>query len=206
MTFVCKVRGCLSDQNTKIDGREISLFAFPEDDTRRQQWMKNCKLVLDPCSENDSLYICELHFEKSYFTTSNELKTNAIPTIFRNGEDLQRKRKAENNEQVESLKILPSKQKNLDEDSHSLVTPPQSPFTQLGETVEESSLENKTNLFKELIEKIHAEPDSDTKESIVLTNQEVEDSAISNNEVLILKNEPESSEMNNEPPAEKMMY
>lgn len=48
--------------------------------------MKNCKLVLDPCGENDSLYICELHFEKSYFTTSNELKTNAIPTIFRNGE------------------------------------------------------------------------------------------------------------------------
>ncbi|XP_043669742.1 zinc finger protein 431-like [Vespula pensylvanica] len=232
MTFVCKVRGCLSDQNTKIDGREISLFAFPEDDTRRQQWMKNCKLVLDPCDENDSLYICELHFEKSYFTTSNELKTNAIPTIFRNGEDLQRKRKAENNEQVESLKILPSKQKNLDEDSHSLVTPPQSPFTQLGETVEESSLENKTNLFKELvngsdattsmpykeieigkniyrltiqIEKIHAEPDSDTKEPIVLPNQEVEDTAISNNEMLILKNEPESSEMNNEPPAEKMV-
>ncbi|XP_046821557.1 zinc finger protein 717-like [Vespa crabro] len=229
MTFACKVRGCLSDQNTKIDGREISLFAFPEDDTRRQQWIKNCRLVLNSCDGNDSLYVCELHFEKNYFTASNELKTNAIPTIFRNGEDLQRKRKAENNEQVESSKILPSKQKNLDDDSHSLVTPPQSPFTQLGENIEESNLENKTNAFKEpvngtdpttstpykemdigkniyrltiQIEKIQAEPESDTKEPVILSNQEVEDFAISNNEMLIFKDEPE---MNDEPPAEKMV-
>lgn len=55
-------------------------------------------------------------------------------------QDLQRKRKAENNEQMESSKILPLKQKNLDEDSHSLVTPPQSPFTQLGETVSRACL------------------------------------------------------------------
>ncbi|KAI4493523.1 PREDICTED: RB-associated KRAB zinc finger protein isoform X1 [Polistes canadensis] len=224
MTFVCKVRGCLSSQNTKIDGREITLFAFPEDDTRRQEWIKNCKLVLDSSDESDPLYVCELHFEKCYFTASNELKTNAVPTIFHNSEDLQRKRKAENNIEMESLMVQPpSKQKHLDEDSHSLVTPPQSPFTQLGDNIEESGLENKTNVLKEpvnkvdittsdnghkvyrltiQIEKIHTEADSDNKDPVIIPSRELENSPISNNSMLIFKNE---QEMDDESQAEKMV-
>lgn len=52
------------------------------------------------------------------------------------------------------------------------------------------------------IEKIYSEPDSDAnKEPVILSNQEVEDFAISN-DMLIFKDE---TEMNDEPPAEKMV-
>lgn len=49
--------------------------------------------------------------------------------------DDQKKRKIENESETESPKTPPSKQKKLDNDSQSLVTPPQSPCIQLIENV-----------------------------------------------------------------------
>ncbi|KAG7190779.1 hypothetical protein KM043_006850 [Ampulex compressa] len=129
--------GCLSSQNTKIDGKEISLFPFPEDDTIRKQWLQNCKLTDTSEDGKAAIHICELHFEEMSFTTSGELKSTAVPTIFGKVEaDIQRKRKAESALQIGSSRTPPLKQKKLDDESHSLVTPPQSPFMHIREHVD----------------------------------------------------------------------
>lgn len=57
------------------------LFLLIDAFSQRNQWMKNCQLG-DIVKSNKSLYLCELHFEKMSFTSFNELKPNAAPTIF----------------------------------------------------------------------------------------------------------------------------
>ena len=53
------------------------------------------------------------------------LKPDAVPTIFNKVDDGQRKRKAEDTLETGSPKTPPLKQKKLDDDSHSIETPPQ---------------------------------------------------------------------------------
>ncbi|XP_076240573.1 uncharacterized protein LOC143183065 isoform X2 [Calliopsis andreniformis] len=142
--LTCEAHGCPSNQDTKIDGKDISLFPFPDDVVQRNQWFKNCQL--DNTVETDKpLYLCELHFEKTSFTNSKELKPDALPSIFDKAEG-QRKRKAESVLQTGSSKSPPLKQKKLDNGSHSLVTPPQSPYMQSTENVEEINGENKMDV------------------------------------------------------------
>ncbi|KAL0129690.1 hypothetical protein PUN28_001746 [Cardiocondyla obscurior] len=83
--ITCAADNCPSTQDTRIDGNLITLFPFPEDDQRKNQWLRNCDLLL---SDDEPLYLCELHFEESYFTESKDLKPNAIPTIFDKKEGL----------------------------------------------------------------------------------------------------------------------
>ncbi|XP_076240576.1 uncharacterized protein LOC143183065 isoform X4 [Calliopsis andreniformis] len=143
--LTCEAHGCPSNQDTKIDGKDISLFPFPDDVVQRNQWFKNCQL--DNTVETDKpLYLCELHFEKTSFTNSKELKPDALPSIFDKAEEGQRKRKAESVLQTGSSKSPPLKQKKLDNGSHSLVTPPQSPYMQSTENVEEINGENKMDV------------------------------------------------------------
>ncbi|XP_043600869.1 GDNF-inducible zinc finger protein 1 isoform X1 [Bombus pyrosoma] len=126
----CKAHGCLSNENTKIDGKDISLFCFPQETDRRNEWFKNCQL--NENTESDKmLYLCELHFDKTCFTDSMELIPNAVPTIFTKLDEGQRKRKAEDEPRCRSPTIPSIKQKKLDSDSHSPVTSPQSPCNQL---------------------------------------------------------------------------
>ena len=126
----CKAHGCLSNENTKIDGKDILLFCFPQETDRRNEWFKNCQL--NENTESDKmLYLCELHFDKTCFTDSMELISNAVPTIFTKLDEGQRKRKAEDEPRCRSSTISSIKQKKLDSDSHSPVTPPQSPCNQL---------------------------------------------------------------------------
>ncbi|KAL6262821.1 hypothetical protein P5V15_005611 [Pogonomyrmex californicus] len=119
--ITCAVNNCPSTQNTEVDGNPIAFFPFPEDNVKKNQWLRNCDLLT---SDKVPLHICELHFEKIYFTSSKDLKSTAVPTIF---ESL--KESKVRNIQTTPLKIL-SKQKKLDEHSHTLVTPPQSPSIQ----------------------------------------------------------------------------
>ncbi|XP_043519938.1 zinc finger protein Xfin-like isoform X2 [Frieseomelitta varia] len=142
--LTCKAHGCLSNESTKIDGKDISLFCFPKEADRRNEWIKNCQISEN--IENDKpFYLCELHFDKSCFTDSKELIPNAAPTIFNKVEENQRKRKAEDVLQTESL-ATPVKQKRLDSDSHSLVVSLQSPCTQLVENVDKIYGEDKMDI------------------------------------------------------------
>ncbi|XP_017787624.1 PREDICTED: zinc finger protein Xfin-like [Habropoda laboriosa] len=143
--LTCVAHGCLSNESTKVNGQNILLFPFPEDELQRSQWFKNCQLSEN--TEHDKpLYLCELHFDKMSFTDSKKLNPNTVPTIFDKVDEGQRKRKAEDELQTGSSKIPPLKQKKLDDDSHSLVTPPQSPSIQLVENVEEINGEYKLDI------------------------------------------------------------
>ncbi|RLU26199.1 hypothetical protein DMN91_002365 [Ooceraea biroi] len=139
MMITCAASGCPSTQTTKIDGNLISFFAFPEDDLRKNQWLHNCNLASGIVSEREScgLHLCELHFEKVNFTASRDLKSNAVPTLFGRIEEPPKKRKLENVVQTVPAKAPPFKQKKIDEHSHTLVTPPQSPFMQLTDNAED---------------------------------------------------------------------
>ncbi|XP_070530169.1 zinc finger protein 600 isoform X2 [Cardiocondyla obscurior] len=131
--ITCAADNCPSTQDTRIDGNLITLFPFPEDDQRKNQWLRNCDLLL---SDDEPLYLCELHFEESYFTESKDLKPNAIPTIFDKKEELLIKQ-----EEIMS-QTTPPKQKQINE--LTLRTPPQSPFVQ--DNIEDLFNENKTNI------------------------------------------------------------
>ncbi|XP_072759329.1 uncharacterized protein [Anoplolepis gracilipes] len=137
--ITCAVNGCPSTQTTKINGNPISFFPFPDNDLRKSQWLHNCNLASGVISNKKSLYLCELHFERSYFTASNNLKVNSVPTLFGRIEEPPKKlNKVEKEPQKES------KQKKLDEHSHTLVTPPQSPFMQ--DNAEDTANRNKANV------------------------------------------------------------
>ncbi|XP_031842528.2 uncharacterized protein LOC116431363 isoform X1 [Nomia melanderi] len=143
--LTCVVHGCLSNQDIKIDGNDISLFPFPDDVPQRNLWLKNCQL--DNIAETDKpLYICKLHFEKMSFTDSMQLKSDAVPTIFDKAEEGQRKHKLDDALETDPPKSPPVKQKKLEDDSHSLVTPPQSPCTQLIRNVKEMNGEDKMDI------------------------------------------------------------
>ncbi|XP_053975629.1 zinc finger protein 808-like isoform X2 [Hylaeus volcanicus] len=135
--LTCVARDCLSNQDTKVDRRNILFFPFPDDIAQRNQWIRNCQL--DDTSTNDKpLYLCELHFEQMDFTSLKELKPNSVPTVFDKLEG-QRKRKADSVPETELSKSPPLKQKKLNEDSSSLITPVKSPCTQLIANVEETN-------------------------------------------------------------------
>ncbi|XP_033341199.2 uncharacterized protein LOC117229121 [Megalopta genalis] len=140
--LTCVAHGCLTNQNTRIDGNDVSLFPFPNDVAQRSSWLKICKLD-DTVEREKPLYICKLHFEKTSFTDSMQLKTNAVPTIFEKVEEGQRKRKLDDTLEKEIPKTPPLKQKKLDDNSHGLVvTSPQSPCTQLIKNVKKINRED----------------------------------------------------------------
>nr|XP_003708571.1 PREDICTED: zinc finger protein 431-like [Megachile rotundata]XP_012153496.1 PREDICTED: zinc finger protein 431-like [Megachile rotundata] len=143
--LTCEAPDCLSNENTKIDGKEILLFPCPEDVAQKDQWRQSCRLS-ENIGNDKPFYVCELHFEEMHFTSSKELKPDAVPTIFNKTEDYQRKRKAEDVFEAESPKTPLLKQKKVDNDSRSLVTPPQSPGVQLIKNVEEMNGENKLDI------------------------------------------------------------
>ena len=143
--MTCEAHDCLSNENTKIDGKNILLFPFPDDVARKQQWIRNCGLS-ENVESNKPLSLCQLHFEEVHFTNSMELKPDAVPTIFNKVDDGQRKRKAEDTLETGSPKTPPLKQKKLDDDSHSIETPPQSPCIPLIENAEEMNGEDKLDV------------------------------------------------------------
>ncbi|XP_024889073.1 zinc finger protein draculin-like [Temnothorax curvispinosus] len=120
--ITCVINSCSSTERTRIDGNTITFFPFPEDDLRKNQWLRNCDLA---SSNKEPLHICELHFERVHFTASKDLKPSAVPTLFGRIKDAPKEQKAENVSQA-----TPPKQRKLDEHSHALVTPPQSPSMQ----------------------------------------------------------------------------
>ncbi|XP_012223061.1 zinc finger protein 260-like isoform X2 [Linepithema humile] len=136
--ITCAANGCPSTQTTKIDGNLMSFFAFPEDDLKNQ-WLHNCNSASGVVNDKQPLHLCELHFEKENFTPSKDLKSSAVPTLFGKIEGPPIKRKMETALQTTPEKIS-LKQKKLDEDT--LVTPPQSPFTQ--DNVEDAISGSKT--------------------------------------------------------------
>ncbi|XP_011704839.1 PREDICTED: zinc finger protein 26-like [Wasmannia auropunctata] len=118
----CAAPGCPSTQSAKINGSPITFFTLPENDLKRDQWLRNCDLT---SSGEEPLYLCELHFEKAHFKpASKELKSNAVPTLF--GRTGSSKEQKENISQTTPVKV-PSKRKKVDEHLHAIVTPPQSP-------------------------------------------------------------------------------
>lgn len=146
--ITCGAHNCSSNESTKIDGKDIKFFPFPNDDAQKEQWLKNSQIDNAEVSDQ-TLYLCELHFEKMSFTDDKELKENTVPTVFDTAEESQRKRKAEVPLQIESSKSPPIKQQKLDEDPHSLVTPPQSPLPQPPDAVGEITSKNKTDVPEE---------------------------------------------------------
>ncbi|XP_078032866.1 uncharacterized protein LOC144467791 [Augochlora pura] len=201
--LTCVVHGCFSNQDT--DGNDVTLFPFPNDVAQRSLWLKNCKLE-DNVETDKPLYICKLHFDKMSFTDSMQLKTNAVPTIFEKIEEGQRKRKSDDTDEKEQPKSSPLKQKKLDDDSHSLVTPPQSPRTQLIKTVKmiirddnmdmpienEVSMNGSTNLgqteklgkkkyrLRIQIDKIYGKPCPRSKKLMALAEMKKEKQELSN--------------------------
>lgn len=124
--ITCVVNNCPSTQSTKVDGKPITFFSFPEDNLRKSEWCRNCGLAF---SSKEPLHICELHFEKGYFTSSKDLKSNAVPTLFVKTEESSKEQKAKNMSQVMSVKVS-AKRRKLDEHSHASMTPLQSPSVQ----------------------------------------------------------------------------
>ncbi|EFN62848.1 Zinc finger protein 425 [Camponotus floridanus] len=138
--ITCAANGCPSTQTTRIDGNPISFYPFPDDDLRKNQWLHNCNLASGIVNDNNKpLHLCELHFERNNFTASKDLKSNSVPTLFGRIEEPPRKL----NKVEKVLEKEPAKQKKLDEHSHTLVTPPQSPFTQ--DNAEDTTSGNKAN-------------------------------------------------------------
>ncbi|XP_032691282.1 zinc finger protein 808-like isoform X2 [Odontomachus brunneus] len=109
MMITCSAKGCPSSQTTKIDGRPISFYAFPEDDLKNQ-WLHNCNLA-SGVNDKEPLHLCELHFERIHFTTSRDLKSSAVPTLFGRIEEPARKHKTES---MLQMKVPPLKQRKLD--------------------------------------------------------------------------------------------
>ncbi|XP_015439397.1 PREDICTED: zinc finger protein 652 [Dufourea novaeangliae] len=144
--LTCVAHGCLTNQDTKVNGNDVPLFPFPDDVVQRSRWLKNCQLDDNPESNRSPLYICKLHFEEESFTDSMKLKPGAVPTISDKVEEGQRKRKADNTLETGSPKTIPLKQKKLDDGSHNLVTPPQSPCAQLIKNAEEINGEDKMDV------------------------------------------------------------
>ncbi|CAL7938004.1 unnamed protein product [Xylocopa violacea] len=127
--LTCEAHGCLSDESTKVNGKDVLLFPFPEDAVQRKEWLKNCQG--NKTSETDKpLYLCELHFDRTSFTDSNELIPNAVPTIFDKADEDQRKRKIEDDSQIELSQGPMPKQTKLEDESHNVPTPVHSPCTQ----------------------------------------------------------------------------
>lgn len=48
----------------------------------RNQWLENCNLASGIVNDAKTPYLCELHFEKIDFTSSKDLKAEAVPTLF----------------------------------------------------------------------------------------------------------------------------
>ncbi|XP_029172333.1 PR domain zinc finger protein 5-like isoform X1 [Nylanderia fulva] len=146
--IVCAANGCPSTQSMRIDGNPVSFFPFPGDDLRKTQWLHNCNLASGIINDKKPLHLCELHFERNCFTASRDLKSNSVPTLFGRIEEPPKKLNTIENvlekEPQEELQKEPLKQKKLDEHSHTLVTPPQSPFTQ--DNTEDTTSGNKTNI------------------------------------------------------------
>lgn len=139
--ITCAANGCPSTQTTTIDdGNPISFFPFPDDDLRKNQWLRSCNLASGIVNDKSPLHLCELHFERANFTASRDLKSTSVPTLFGGIEEPPRKLN-----KVESiLQREPLKQKKLDEHSHTLVTPPQSPSMQ--DNAEDTASGNKVNV------------------------------------------------------------
>ncbi|XP_033209621.1 protein suppressor of hairy wing-like [Belonocnema kinseyi] len=92
MSLVCCAATCLSNHTTKVDGRSIKFYPFPNDAKLKQQWRNNCKSIRANNVKHKELFrLCELHFEKSNFTPNMQLKPKAVPTLF----DFAKKRKRE---------------------------------------------------------------------------------------------------------------
>ncbi|XP_011140219.1 zinc finger protein 271 isoform X2 [Harpegnathos saltator] len=145
MMITCSAKGCPSSQTTKIDGRPISFYAFPEDDLK-DQWLHNCNLA-SGVIDKEPMYLCELHFERVNFTTSRDLKSTAVPTLFGRIEEPPRKHKAENTLQTMLVKVPPSKQKKLDEQSHTIAVSSENLFTQHMDNIEDSATGNKMDVL-----------------------------------------------------------
>ncbi|XP_017886305.1 RB-associated KRAB zinc finger protein-like [Ceratina calcarata] len=118
--LTCEAHGCRSNEITKIDGRDILLFPFPENTAQRRDWFSNCQ-INENTESNKPLYLCELHFDKSSITDSKELVPNAVPAVLGKSIEDEKKRKAKDVSETE-LSKMGLKQKKLD-DSSSTVTP-----------------------------------------------------------------------------------
>lgn len=128
--LTCEAHGCQSNEITKIDGRDILLFPFPENIAQRRDWFNNCQII-ENIEADKPLYLCELHFDKSSFTDSKQLVPNAVPTILdKTIGEAEEKRKAKDESETESS-TMDFKQTKLD-DSLPAATPiMQSPCTPL---------------------------------------------------------------------------
>ncbi|XP_015585603.1 zinc finger protein 2 homolog isoform X2 [Cephus cinctus] len=156
----CSAQGCNSNQNTKINGRNIHFFPFPTDVSLKEQWEYESNLLHEKDCEKYNLQLCELHFDKSNFTEDNIINPNAVPTIF----EFPKKRKYDNapiQHILSEVKEPVIKQIKLAEDTHSLVTPPHSPSAQLipaingkvkveSTTVKRAPLDNEQCAFKQI--------------------------------------------------------
>ena len=106
MVVKCVAAGC---SRTHSDG--VSLFKFPKDPPRRQEWTKQVKRTRDLWDgPSDTSVLCSKHFDDSCFEPASSiaakagiklrarLKPDAVPTIFErvqlqgNSESMSRKR------------------------------------------------------------------------------------------------------------------
>ncbi|XP_066581709.1 telomere zinc finger-associated protein [Prorops nasuta] len=117
MSFCC-VRFCPSNKNTKVNNRNIFFFKFPKDESKRKKWLQNCQLGSH--NIDDQASVCELHFVKSSFTTSGELKSYAFPSIFNTRDDCAKKRKAEEDS---ALLNVQTKSKKMNDDKKVVILP-----------------------------------------------------------------------------------
>nr|XP_012226077.1 PREDICTED: THAP domain-containing protein 4-like [Linepithema humile] len=76
---------CVAVNCTNRTEKGVRVFAFPVDDIRRQQWIRN--LRRESWTPTKYSRLCEKHFEESQFEIDRadnwrKLKSNAIPTLF----------------------------------------------------------------------------------------------------------------------------
>ncbi|XP_067207240.1 peroxynitrite isomerase THAP4-like [Linepithema humile] len=76
---------CVAVNCTNRTENGVRVFAFPVDDIRRQQWIRN--LRRESWTPTKYSRLCEKHFEESQFEIDRadnwrKLKPNAIPTLF----------------------------------------------------------------------------------------------------------------------------
>lgn len=72
----CCVPCCHS---TNLD--TVSLFRFPKDSNRREDWIERCRISENTASKKE-LHICGKHFEPRFFKSPKLLSNTAEPTMF----------------------------------------------------------------------------------------------------------------------------
>ncbi|KAG0432097.1 hypothetical protein HPB47_021160 [Ixodes persulcatus] len=120
--FICSVIGCPNSRRRgkEVLGADVKYFAFPKNESLRQQWIAAVRRDDSPLKEDARLHsarLCSEHFSDDCFDLSaqlrarfgfsrrsakSKLKPDAVPSIFEHNKECRRNLESERRQEVES--------------------------------------------------------------------------------------------------------